>query len=235
MTNQINQSSEENIQSSDDELNQNSFCWDIKQYRKNINIMYGDNDEDDWFIQSDDDNGDNEITHHHYESQNLKDLDWWEVPYYIKGMDQISTNRYERQKASHEKHDLLSIRHHLATNNLFLLPAYKGTGYHVYSAGDFQPKVSEFMARTDVYSFICKLSRSHPYTSQECLVNIVNCIETTLNNLLHSQCITEAQYTEMNINRSMVRMHYLYFVADTNKVCLLLSLSYYYYYYDYYH
>jgi hypothetical protein len=233
MANQINQSSEENILSSDDKLDKGGFCWDIKQYRKNINIMYGDTDDDDWFILNDDDNDDDEITRHHYESPNLKDLDWWKVPYYINEMDQIPTNRYERQKASHDKHELLSIRRHLGINNLILRPAYKGTGYHLYSASDFQRKVSQFMTRTDVYSLVYKVSRSYPDSSQKCLANIVDRIETTLNNLFHSKCITEAQYMKMNINRSMVRMHYLYFVADTYKVCLLLhssSSSYYYYY-----
>ena len=235
MANQINQSSEEMALSSiDDELDKGGFCWDIEQYRKNIKIMYGDNDDDDWFIvNDDDDNGDDEITHHHYESPNLKDLDWWKVPFYIDDMDRTPTNRYERQKASRDKHELISIRRHLRINNLVLRPAYKSTGYHVYSASDFQRKVSQFIKQTDVYSLVHKISQSYPDSSQRCLANIVDRVETTLKNLFHSKCISEAQYMKMNVNRSMVRMHYLYFVADTYKVCFFHSSSsstYYYYY-----
>jgi len=223
MANQIDPFTEENISSSDDELDNGGVCWDIEQYRKNIATNYS--DDDDWFILNDDDDEDddhdyNEITHHHYESPNLRDHDWWKVPYYINDMDQIPTNRYERQQASHAKDELLSIRRHLGIHNLILRPAYKGTGYHLYSASDFQQKVSQFMTRTDIYSLVYKLSRSYPNSSQKCLANIVDRVETILNNLFHSKCITEAQYMKMNINRSMVRMHYLYFVADTYKVCL---------------
>jgi hypothetical protein len=223
MADQMNQSTEENGSSSDDdELNKGGFCWDMEQYEKNANTNNG--DDDDWSIFDDDDNH-NEITHHHNESSNLRDLDWWEIPYYMDKMDEIPTTRYDRQKASHYKGKFLSLRRHLTDNNLFLRPAYKGTGYHIYTASDFQPKVSQFMARTDVYSLVNKISRSYPHTSQNCLADIVNRVEITLTNLFHSKSITEVQYKKMNINRSMVRMHYLYFVADTYKVCFLFSFS----------
>jgi hypothetical protein len=225
MANQINQSTEEYILSSDDELNKGGFCWDMEQYEKNASINNG--DEDDWSVFGDDNNDDipNEITHHHNESPNLRDLDWCKVPDYIHTMDEKATTRYDRQKASHDKQKLLSIRRYLADNNLILRPAYKGTGYHLYSAGDFERKVTRFMAQTNVYSLVNKISRSYPYTSQKCLADIVNRVETTLNNLFHSKCITEVQYKKMNISRSTVRMHYLYFIADTYKVRFLLSLS----------
>ena len=54
MTNQINyQSVEDNILSSDDKLGKGGgVCWNIEQYRKNIETNYG--DDDDWFTLNDD-------------------------------------------------------------------------------------------------------------------------------------------------------------------------------------
>ena len=87
----------------------------------------------------------------------------------------------------------------------------------------FQKKVSEFMTQASYYSFVCKFSRyHHPYTSQERLVDIVKTVETTLDDLFHSKSITEAQYKMMKIDRTLVRMNYLYFVSETHKVCILV-------------
>ncbi|CAF1434591.1 unnamed protein product [Adineta steineri] len=73
------------------------------------------------------------------------------------------------------------------------------------------------MTQTNCYSFLFKLSRSYPHASQNRLANIVDRVETTLNNLFHSKSITETQYNLMKINRTSVRMNYLYFVSQTHK------------------
>ncbi|CAF1494537.1 unnamed protein product [Adineta steineri] len=73
------------------------------------------------------------------------------------------------------------------------------------------------MTQTNCYSFLFKRSRSYLHASQNRLANIVERVETTLNNLFHSKSITETQYNLMKINRTSVRMNYLYFVSQTHK------------------
>ncbi|CAF4303229.1 unnamed protein product, partial [Rotaria sordida] len=125
--------------------------------------------------------------------------------------------RFERRQACYYQNKLQQIRQQLRNENLILRPIYKDIGYHVESSDDFYNKVNEFMNQTSSYSFVFKLSRSYPTASQNRLVKIVERVETTLNNLLHSKSITEAQHMTMKIDRSTVRMHYLNFVSDTHK------------------
>ncbi|CAF1425737.1 unnamed protein product [Rotaria sordida] len=73
------------------------------------------------------------------------------------------------------------------------------------------------MNQTGCYSFIFKLSCNYPTASQNRLAKILERVETTLNNLFQSKSITEAQYMAIKIDRSTVRMNYLYFVSDTHK------------------
>ncbi|CAF4818699.1 unnamed protein product, partial [Rotaria sp. Silwood2] len=65
--------------------------------------------------------------------------------------------------------------------------------------------------------FVFTLSRSYPTASQNHLAKMVERIETKLNNLLSSKSINETQYMAMKIDRSTVRMNYLYFVSNTHK------------------
>jgi hypothetical protein len=244
MADQINDSTEKSISSSDNELEKGSHYWTTEFQYKDNNI-----NENDWSSSDDDDdddsdgdgdgdgnaNNDKEITDHHKEPSSLKNLNWDQVPDFIRNMcwDQVayhichswkSMNRYERRQACYYKAKLLSIRRQLTNNNLILRPIYKGTGYHLDSIHTFQNKVSQFMTQTSSYSLVFKLSRSYSNASQTRLANIVERVETTLDNLFRSKSITETQYMTMKINRLLVRMNYLYFVSDTHKVCIFFVL-----------
>ncbi len=180
--------------------------------------------ENDW-SSSDDDDDDKEITYHHKEPSNLKNRDWYDVPSFVWDISWAPLpNRHVYREFSYYKDKIRSIRRRLANDNLILRPIYKDIGYHLDSIHTFQTKVSEFMAQASCYSFVCKLSRSYPYGSQTRLAEIVKTVETTLDNLFHSKSITEAQYKMMKIDRTLVRMNYLYFVSETHKVCILFVL-----------
>ncbi|CAF4758964.1 unnamed protein product, partial [Rotaria sp. Silwood2] len=129
----------------------------------------------------------------------------------------------DREKARQNKEKLQAIRRDLAEKNLILRPSYQGNGFHLYTINEFQQKVSNFMTQTDIYSFIKKLTYPNWDASQQYLATIVDQVETTLDNLFHSQQISKVQHWRMRIHRSFVRMNYLYFVADIREVGVRFS------------
>lgn len=222
MVDQIMNPTENNMSLSTDdndtELEKRHRSSTEKLEPQDINI-----NENDWSSSDDDDDDDDkEITYHHKESPNLKDRDWYYIPSFVWDISwAASPNRHVYREFNYYKEKLRSIRRQLAIDKLILRPIYKDVGYHLDSMHTFQKKVSEFMVQASYYSFVCKLSRFHPYDSQTRLVDIVQTVETTLDNLFHSKSITEAQYKMMKIDRTLVRMNYLYFVSETHKVCIL--------------
>ena len=205
----------------DDELGKGSRSGSEILATKDDNI-----NENDWSSSDDDDeNDDKEITYHHKELPSLKNRNWYYTPHFVGDISWASSaNRHVYREFSYYKEKIRSIRRKLANDNLILRHVYKDIGYHLDSIHTFQKKVSEFMTQASYYSFVCKLSRYHPYTSRQRLVDIVKTVETTLNDLFQSKSITEAQYKVMKIDRTLVRMNYLYFVSETHKVCASLVL-----------
>ncbi|CAF1342751.1 unnamed protein product [Rotaria sordida] len=219
MAYQINDTTETNNISSvsfDDELERGSRYWTTE-------FQYNDNsiNENDWSSSDDSDNDNNdddkEITYHHKETSSDKNIYWSDGSYLTYDMRLESITRFERRQACYYQGKIQQIRQQLRDENLILRPIYKDIGYHVESSNNFYNKVNQFMKQTSSYSLVFKVSRSCPTASQNRLANIVERVETTLNNLLHSKSITETQYMAMKIDRSTVRMNYLYFVSDTHK------------------
>src|ERR1700722_7785950 len=115
MVEQTKNCNERDISSSDDELEKRARRWvDNNKYDNNIN-------ENDWSLF-----GNDELSHHHKEPENFKDLDWIDVPDVICNMDRESMNRFDRRTACYYKEKLLSIKRQLTTNDLVLRPVYKG-------------------------------------------------------------------------------------------------------------
>ncbi|CAF1352411.1 unnamed protein product [Rotaria sordida] len=162
-------------------------------------ILEDDSDDSEEWISIDDDNDDdndsededNKLTYHHNEPEELKDLDWNDLPNFIR-------------------------RKSIANNIIIRLP-YKGTQFYLGSEKDFQQKETDYMKRTGAYKLIDKLDGIHRTASQTCLADIVEQVEIKLDNLLDSKCIDEVHYMKMNISRLSVRMHYLYFVPEIHK------------------
>ncbi|CAF4293875.1 unnamed protein product, partial [Rotaria sordida] len=103
-------------------------------------------------------------------------IDWSDSSYLTHDDRLHSMTRFERRQACYYQAKIQQIRQQLRNENLILRPIYKDIGYHV--------------------------DRSYPTASQNRLVKIVERVETTLNNLLHSKSITEAQHMTMKIDRS---------------------------------
>ncbi|CAF3828787.1 unnamed protein product [Rotaria sp. Silwood1] len=200
--------------SSDDELERDYFSWLPEVECKDNSI-----NENDWSSSDDSDNDsdDKEITYHHKETSSDKNIKWSDGPYLTHDGRLQSMTRFERRQACYYQEKIQQIRQQLKDEHLILRPIYKHIGYHAESIDTFYNKVNQFLNRTSSYSLVFKLSHSYPTASQNHLAKIVARVETTLNNLFESKSITEAQYMAMKINRSTVRMNYLYFVPDTHK------------------
>ncbi|CAF1255798.1 unnamed protein product [Rotaria sp. Silwood1] len=168
--------------------------------------LYGDNN---------DETEDNRLTHHHREPEELKDLDWNDIPNYMRQLKYNHLKVHERHKTRGENRTILSIRRKSIAGNIIIRLPYKGTSFYLGSKKDFHQKSIDYMKRTGVYKCIQKLDRTNDNVSETCLAEMVNGVETMLDNLLDSNCISEAQYLLMNIVPTSVRMHYLYFVPET--------------------
>ncbi|CAF4939775.1 unnamed protein product, partial [Rotaria socialis] len=183
-----------------------------------------DDDDDDvndstWILYKDDDgeDQDNQLTYHHTEPQKLKDLDWKDLPNFIHNMDYDHLNSHERKSARVENQTLLSIRRKtIAANAIARLP-YKGSSVYICSQNSFQQKVGDYMARTGAYKLIHQLNGVNQNASKKCLIDIVERVEIKLHNLLRSKSIAKRQYLAMTIDRSSLRLNYLYFVPETHK------------------
>lgn len=174
---------------------------------------------DDDSASSDDGNaGDKELSEHHRETFDFKTIDWCDVPTFIHSMDQGPMSLYDRQIARETKEQILNIRSRLAQDNLTLRPLYKNNGFHLCTNNEFQQKVSDYMTQTNIYSLTNRLIDSYTDASKKCLADVVDQVQTTLDNLLHSQHLTKLQHSRMSIDRSSVRLNYLYFIVDTRKV-----------------
>ncbi|CAF1638522.1 unnamed protein product, partial [Rotaria magnacalcarata] len=178
----------------------------------------GDNDST-WVLYKDDDceDQDNQLTYHHTESQELKDLDWKDLPNFIHNIDYHHLNSHERKRARFENQTLLSIRRKtIAANAIVRLP-YKGSSVYICSQNSFQQKVDDYMIRTGAYKLIHQLNGVNQNASKKCLIDIVERVEIKLHNLLRSKSMGKRQYLAMTIDRSSLRLNYLYFVPETHK------------------
>ena len=99
------------------------------------------------------------------------------------------------------------------------LNIYNSDGLYFCIRSDMEEKIHKHITQTDVYVLLKELNddTNSTYIRQH-LDNIVEHITLLLNDLLTRQCITHSQFYQMLVERSMVRMDYLYFLPDTSKV-----------------
>jgi hypothetical protein len=165
---------------------------------------------------------DSKLSYHHKVPSVLDDLDWNDITQMIHNMDSMpSMNLHARQMARLHKQKILSMRHKLSKEKLMMRASYKGYSFHTYSAKEFQQKASNYIEKTGIYKFINDVNPNNPKVSQKCLKEVIERVDTTLNDLLHCKSITDTHYLLMHPKRSIIRLNYLHFVPDTYKVCFL--------------
>ncbi|CAF4091607.1 unnamed protein product, partial [Rotaria sordida] len=182
-------------------------------------ISMGEDNDNTWILY-DDNNGedeDNQLTSHHQEPEEFKDLDWNDVPNFICQLNYNHLKGYERHQVEEENRTILSSRRRLVAKKAIIRLPYKGTSFYIASEKDFQQKEVDYMNRTGAYKWIHTLDDAHSHVSETCLVEMIEQVERILDDLLDSNCIHQAQHMIMTIVRSSIRMHYLYFVPETHK------------------
>ncbi|CAF2741066.1 unnamed protein product [Rotaria sp. Silwood2] len=168
---------------------------------------------------------DNRLTHHHREHEELKDLDWNDILNYIQQLNYNHLKVQERHETHAENLTILSIRRKSIGRKVIIRLPYKGTSFYFAYEQHFHQKSIDYMKRTGAYKWIQELDRTNENISQTYLAQMVNGVETMLDHLLDSDCISEAQYLLMNIVHMSIRMHYLYFIPETEKVDRLFYFS----------
>jgi hypothetical protein len=166
-----------------------------------------------------DDDDDNELSYHHRVPSILDELDWNDITELIDGMDaKPGMSLLERQLARMHKNTILSMRRQLTQKKHVMRASYKGYSFHTYAAKEFEEKSSNYIKNTGIYTCIDEVDPKNPEVSQRCLMNIVQQVDTTLQDLLHSKSISDRQYVLMHPKRSIVRLNYLHFVPDRYQV-----------------
>jgi hypothetical protein len=138
----------------------------------------------------------------------------------IHGMDSkpgMSSHAY--QMAQQHKQKFLSMQRKLSKEKLIMRASYKGYSFRAYLAQEFEQKASNYIQKTGIYNFINVINPFNPKVSQKYLSNVIERVNTILNNLLRCKSITDAQHILIQPKRSIVRLNYLYFVPDTYQVC----------------
>jgi hypothetical protein len=124
-----------------------------------------------------------------------------------------------------QKKDIKMIRQLLKEQNRLLLKAYKSNAMYSCLIIEFDERISIFMTETNAYSLIEELNETNPDCVKKRLDNIVEHVNTTLDNLLQHQSISAMQYEEMKISRDRVRLDYLFFLPDTRHVSVVIFFS----------
>ncbi|CAM4749756.1 unnamed protein product [Rotaria magnacalcarata] len=104
----------------------------------NNNKIINENDFSSSSFSDDDDDAEEKLSHHHKESEQLKNLDWSDIPHVIRNMNREFVNRYDRRQACSYKKQILAVKRTLGNQNLILRPIDKDVKYYRKS-GKLQP------------------------------------------------------------------------------------------------
>jgi hypothetical protein len=117
------------------------------------------------------------------------------------------------------------FRQNLNDMNAVVLDIYDSNGFYMCDRIEMETGIRAHINQTDAYAFIAELNHGHPMCVRQQLDNDVAHVTTLLNDLLARQCITESQFYQMTVDRSMVRMDYGYFLPDLRRVRSISSSS----------
>jgi hypothetical protein len=169
----------------------------------------------------DDDDEHEELSIHHWMPSALENLDWNDLTASLKHVDFDTMNAQQRDEARRAIPLMLLIREQLTKKKLILRAAYRGNTFHLFTQRYFQHKASKYMRKMQVDSRVRKLTGRCPErTTQRCLLQIVDRVETTFDQMHQKLCLNAVQRAVMDVRRRQVQLNYLYFVPDTTQVCV---------------
>lgn len=124
------------------------------------------------------------------------------------------------QGKQHSKHSLDTqiYQQILKYEGYQFLDVYNSNALYLCKKNEIKTKVTAHMKQTNAYSLIDELSETNPTCVQQHLDMIVKQVTILLNDLVTSHCINDSQFRQMNVERSKVRMDYLFFLPDLHQV-----------------
>ena len=168
-----------------------------------------------------------ELSYHHKVPNILDELDWNDMTDMIRSMDsEPGINLVAHEQVRYHRKNILSIRRKFVKEKLIMRATYKDYSSYITSASKFQHKSLEYIKQTDIYIFLNNINPTNPTNptiSQQCLHEIIEQVDTTLNNLHRCKSITDRQCILMYPNLSCVQLNYLYFVPDIHEVCFVFQ------------
>ncbi|CAF1279231.1 unnamed protein product [Rotaria sordida] len=180
----------------------------ILEYNNDFQIQNIDNDLSDG----------NELSYHHKVHSIFEYYDWDEIIKIIDHMNSKANMTFvAREIAQVQKENILSMRRYLKKEKLIMRASYEGYSFHTYLAKEFQEKASNYIQQSGIYQFINEIDIKNSTISHNCLNNIIQEVETTLNQLLYSKSINYYQYVFMDPKRIHIQLNYLHFVPDTSE------------------
>ena len=122
-----------------------------------------------------------------------------------------------------QKKDIELIRQQFKEQNRLLLKTYQSHAMYSCTIDEFERNISTFFTQTNAYNLIEELNEINPNCIEKYLDNLVDKVKAILDHLLQQQqqSINSIQYEEMQIQRSKVRLDYLFFLPDTRKVNMI--------------
>jgi hypothetical protein len=134
--------------------------------------------------------------------------------------DIVFTTKTTRDSEQCSKHTLDSeiFQHILKSQNCLLLDVYNSNGIYLCENNEMKKNISAHMKRTNAYYLIEKRNVKNPTCVQRHLDHIVKQVNTLLYDSLKSHDINDSQFRQMNVERSKVRMDYLFFLSDLSQV-----------------
>ena len=112
----------------------------------------------------------------------------------------------------------------LKSQNCLLLNVYNSNGIYLCEHNYMKTKIFTFMQQTKAYCLIEELQEKNPTCVQQHLDHIFEEINTLLDDLIKSHCINNSQFLQMKVERSQVRMNYLFFLPDLRHVSSIFLL-----------
>lgn len=143
---------------------------------------------------------------------------------------ELPTNLYQR--ALYESQLVNSIRQHCVTNNLMLKRLANQTNiFYLGNTIDYQQKVNEYFSQMNVFE-LCETvvvnddDDTQLQQTYEYLHKIIRIINEQMDNILKKKKNSKDLIKKLHIDKSKVRLPYVYFLPEITKVTLLLLCFY---------
>ena len=133
-----------------------------------------------------------------------------------------TTTEHGEQHSEYSFDRRLIYQQILKPQGYLLLDIHNSNGLYFCKKDKMKRKIMAHMNGTNAYTLSEPLTRTNPSCVEQHLDTINKQVTLLLDDLIQSQCINDSQFRQMNVERSKVRMDYLFFLPDLRQVNLLV-------------